>query len=332
MKNSDMKIIAIILAVALFFTIITSNAVSVASVILLAKNGTAATDAPATDEGNGGSASTGSTSTGSASTGSAATGSTGSTGSTATGSTGSTGSTSTDSTAAGNTGSTGSTSTDAPAAGDADKPADNAGAAGQAEMSKTQILDLYRNAAKSVRNGKAGFSRKTWQKIQSIDLGAASSLVQPIIEKFMTTEEEATVKTYPAEEAKDKMPVSTFTDGDVQSATVETKGNNYVVTIVMNDEQSPPKDGTVGVAAIAGYEILYMEDVKKEVENLGLDVKNESINYKAFRTVAEITKDGKFVSIRQDCDGDLAATVKVLVDVNAKGVLQFNTHYTDFVY
>ena len=39
MKNSDMKVIAIILSIALFITIITSNAVAVASVILLARDG-----------------------------------------------------------------------------------------------------------------------------------------------------------------------------------------------------------------------------------------------------------------------------------------------------
>ncbi len=41
MKNSDMKIIAIILSIALFFTIVTSNAVSIASVVFLAKGNTA---------------------------------------------------------------------------------------------------------------------------------------------------------------------------------------------------------------------------------------------------------------------------------------------------
>ena len=48
MKNSDMKAVAIILAIALFFTIVTSNAVSIASVIMLVK------DNGAVDANNGG--------------------------------------------------------------------------------------------------------------------------------------------------------------------------------------------------------------------------------------------------------------------------------------
>ena len=43
MKSSDLKVVAIILAIALFFTIVTSNALSIASVVLLAKGGTAQT-------------------------------------------------------------------------------------------------------------------------------------------------------------------------------------------------------------------------------------------------------------------------------------------------
>ena len=42
MKSSDLKVVAIILSIALFFTIITSNAVSIASVVILAKGGTPA--------------------------------------------------------------------------------------------------------------------------------------------------------------------------------------------------------------------------------------------------------------------------------------------------
>ena len=43
MKSSDLKVVAIILSIALFFTIITSNAVSIASVVILAKGGSGAT-------------------------------------------------------------------------------------------------------------------------------------------------------------------------------------------------------------------------------------------------------------------------------------------------
>ncbi|MCI5948572.1 MAG: hypothetical protein MRZ22_06530, partial [Oscillospiraceae bacterium] len=56
MKSSDLKVVAIILAIALFFTIVTSNAVSIASVVLLAKgdNGSTIVDGNNGNNGNNG--------------------------------------------------------------------------------------------------------------------------------------------------------------------------------------------------------------------------------------------------------------------------------------
>ena len=63
MKNSDMKVIAIILSIALCLTVLTSNVVSIASVVILAKGGTAATVETGTNtDGNSG-ASTGNSGT-----------------------------------------------------------------------------------------------------------------------------------------------------------------------------------------------------------------------------------------------------------------------------
>ncbi len=56
MKNSDLKVVAIILAIALFFTIVTSNAVSIASVVMLAKGGAPASNGTGTGTGTNSSA------------------------------------------------------------------------------------------------------------------------------------------------------------------------------------------------------------------------------------------------------------------------------------
>ncbi|MDO4397902.1 MAG: hypothetical protein Q4C21_05775, partial [Oscillospiraceae bacterium] len=54
MKSSDLKVVAIILAIALFFTIVTSNAVSIASVVLLAKGDNGSTIVDNGNNGNNG--------------------------------------------------------------------------------------------------------------------------------------------------------------------------------------------------------------------------------------------------------------------------------------
>ncbi len=329
MKNSDMKIIAIILSIALFFTIVTSNAVSIASVVLLALDkGTTTTDAPAANAGTPGSTATG---------GTVSSGTTGGTTAT-TPDAGTTGGTSTD---AGTTGGSTATTPDAGSQGgstattpDANKPADNGGAAAGAN-DKAAIVKMYTDAAQKVRAGGAGFDRKTWQAIQSVELGSLGDKLLPIIESFMTKEADAAVKTYTKEDAKNKMPKSTFTAADVASATSAPKGANTLVTIIMNDEQSPVKDAPTGVAAAAGYEILYMADVKETIaKDFGfIALTNESMTYKGFKIEAEITKDGKLVDIMMSCPGHLAATVGItVITVDAKGVLEFYSHYNNFKY
>ncbi len=331
MKNSDMKIIAIILSIALFFTIVTSNAVSIASVVFLAKgetvqngssNTTGGSDA-STPVDNGGSGATTPVDNG----GSNATTPVDNGGSNAT-------------TPADNGGSNAST----PATNggsNASTPANNGsgsngGATSNNATDKTaELVKQYTDAAKAVKAGKAGFSRKTWQAIQEVNLGSLGDKLLPIIQKFMTTEEEATVKTFTKAEAKDKMPASTFTVADVASATSTAKGNNTVITIILKDEQSPTKDAPTGVAAAAGHEILYMEDVKKEIsENYSfIKLSNESMTYKGFKIVAEVTKDGKLVDVMMSCPGYLAATVSVaIVTLNADGILNFYSHYSNFKY
>ncbi len=308
MKNSDMKVVAIILAIALFFTIITSNAVSVASVVLLAADTVmggddAGTDAPIQQ----GTVVTPGQTTGGTVTGGTTTGGT-TTGGTTTGGT-TTGGTTTDAPAA-----NGGTSTDAPAAGD-----------------KAANVKLYTDAAKKLKSEGSGFDRKTWQAIQSVDLGALSDTLLPIIQKFVKTEDQVDYKT---KEAKD-FPASTFTEADVASATAEKKGDNTVVTIIMNDEVTPVKDTPTGVAAAAGYEILYMTDVKDTIakDYSFISLTNESMEYKGFKIVAEITPDGKFVSVEMSCPGHLAATVGVaIVTLDAKGVLEFYSSYKNFTY
>ncbi len=320
MKNSDMKVIAIILSIALFFTIVTSNAVSIASVVLLAMDkGT--TEVTTTDDT---AASSGTSSTVTSNT----TGTSSSTvTSTDTGASSST-ATSTD-TGASNSTATNNTAADTGSASSSDDAAASTGAS-----DKEALVKQYTDAAKKVRAGGAGFNRKTWQAIQSVELGSLGDTLLPIIQSFMTTEEQATVKTYTKEEAKNKMPASTFTAADVASATSAPKGSNTLITIIMNDEQSPVKDAPTGVAAAAGYEILYMADVKETIakDYSFITLTNESMTYKGFKIEAEITKDGKLVDVMMSCPGDLAATVKVIVTIDAKGVLEFYSHYSDFTY
>ena len=331
MKNSDMKVIAIILSIALFLTIVTSNAVSIASVVFLAK------DAATVQEGTAGEG-TSTTPGGSTSTtpgGSTATTPGGSTSTTpdATQPAGNAGtSTTPDATQpAGNSGSTATPDANAPA-GDANAPADDN------PIAKDPFA-AYQKAAKEINTkGIAGYNKIGWQKPLKIEgLGFLDSVIVPILEGFMTTEDEAEVKVNAkgSDDAKNRMPASTCTKGAVKSATAEKLANgNYKVVVVLNEQTNPSYADKDGLGVMSKEFLDYADVQKTVVEDPTVSKIVKSLDgkivYKDYTITSEMTADGKFVSITHYGIGYIDATLNG--SLNAKGELEFNAKYTDFKY
>ena len=358
MKASDLKVVAIILAIALFFTIVTSNAVSIASVVMLAKGGvgggsTAAQgDAAGDQQGTTPSGSTSTTPSGSTSTTPSGSTSTTPSGSTSTTPSGSTSTTPSDS----GTSSTPTGGNDTPADKPADKPADSGNTDKPAdqpadkpadqpaadEWDTAKCFNFYKTACDNICNtGAAGHTRKEWQDLKALNLGAASSLLEGVLKGFMTSEADAgeSVSDKGDDKAKDRMAPCRSTLDYVQSATKEDLPNgNYKITIVMKDENTPAK-GSAGIASMSTG-ILYMEDVQDTVVNdstvskIVKSLDKGEIIYKAYTITAEMTKDGKFVSIDHVTTGELSATatVKLIGQISGSGVLEFHSKWYNFVY
>lgn len=339
MKSSDLKVVAIILSIALFFTIITSNAVSIASVVILAKGGTGTTvQTGGTAQGGtvqqgtvttpGGTTSTtpgGTVSTtpdaGTATTpnaGTATTPNAGATGNTATGNTGSTGG----NTATGNTGSTGNAGSNA----DANDPI------------LADPLGAYQKAAKEInQKGAAGYNKIGWQKILKIEgLGMLDGAVTKIIGGFMTEESEAEVKANAkgSEDSKNRMPPSDCDKKYVKSATAKKEGELYIVTIVMNEQINPSYQDADGLVKMS-KEFLAYADVQDTVKNDATVSKivkslDGQIVYKDYTITATMNSKGQFVDITHYGVGYIDATLNG--SLHANGELEFNAKYYDFQY
>lgn len=322
MKNSDMKVIAIILSIALFITIITSNAVAVASVILLARDGaTVQTDAPAGDQG-------GQTSNQQSNSNNAV--NSNNTQSNTTNNT-QTNNTQTNNTQTNNTTNNNTQS---------DKPADNANDAVIADP-----LAFFQKAAKDIHeNGSAGYTKKGWQTVEGdLQLDKLTFLSGPLtslIKTFMTEESAAEEKINEkgSDDAKNRMPISNCAASDVASATAKKLDNgNYEVVIVMKDVVNPSYSDTTGLVLMS-KEFLDIKDVQNTVatdETVKKLVKSVdgTITYKAYTITAEMTADGKFVSITHFCAADIVANVEAVAgSLGASGALGFNAKYYDFKY
>lgn len=335
MKNSDLKIIAVILSIALVFTVIASSAVSVASIVFLAKNNITATSAgeqtqQGTATSDGSSATTPDGSTGGSSTGdTASTGDASSTGDTAsTGGTASTGDTASTggSTSTGGTASTGGSG--------------SSGSSTTASWDKAKTFNFYKEAAHKVATtGMAGYDKIEWQELKDLKVGSIGSVVQPFIDKFMTTKEEAEVKVNAkgSDEAKRRFPDCTLTDLSkvVKAEKKDLANGNYEITIIMADEDTPMNKQSSFLAQVTNS-VLFWEDIEETIKNdvpIVSAINSRSVNYKGYRITAEMTKDGKFVKLGHYATVYITANAKItVVTLDVGGTLYNNCEYSNFKY
>ena len=336
MKSSDLKVVAIILAIALFFTIVTSNAVSIASVVLLAKgdNGSTIVDGNNGNNGNNGGNNNSTPADNNGNNSTPADNNGGDSNTPADNNSGNGGSSNTP--ADNNSGNGGSNTP-------AGNNSGNGGGTNSNEWDKTKTFNFYKAACDKITStGAAGHTRKEWQEIKELNLGSSivTNLVKPIITSFMKTEDQASesVSDKGSDDAKRRMAPCGADISYVKSATKKDLSNgNYQITIVMNDENTPKK-GSKGVAAMATG-ILYMEDVQETVKNdstvskVVKSLDKAEIIYQAYTIVAEMTKDGKFVSIEHHTDGAISASAKLSVgSMNGTGTLAFYSKWYNFKY
>lgn len=333
-----MKVIAIILSIALFFTIVTSNAVSIASVVFLAKGQTATEGTVGENTGNVADPNANNNATNTGNSGSTVTPET-------TAPAANSGSTADTTAPAGNSGSTADT-TAAPAGNaDANKPAGNAGA-----LSSDEALAMFQKAAKEINTkGVAGYTKLSWQEITAFSAGdnaTVNDALKGLIGNFMTSKEKAEsdpkISEKGSEDAMRRMPTSNCSKKAIKSVNCVAKGSNYEITIVMNSETNPAKAATDGLNVMS-RDLLYMEDVHDTVKNdptvskIVTSLNKGEITYPDYTITAEMTKDGKFVNITHKCAAELVADAdgKVLMipfSVSGSGTLVFNVVYKDFKY
>ena len=301
MKNSDMKVIAIILSIALFFTIVTSNAVSVASVVLLALDNGSSNEVveqagPAQQQ------------------------------STQQGTVQQQG-TVADPNASADAGNTATNN----AAGTSAIEKDPLGAFQKAskEINQKAVAGYTKKGWQAVEGD-----------LQLSKFGFLSGTLTNLIKGFMTEESaaEEKVNAKGSDDAKNRMPSGDISKSYVKSATATKDGSNFLVTIVIKDQVNPSyadKDGLVKVSK----EFLDIKDVQDTVKNDEKVSKvvsklDGTINYQAYTIKAKMNAKGQFIDITHYCVGDIKAdlTAVGVGDLSASGALSFNAHYYDFKY
>ncbi len=207
-------------------------------------------------------------------------------------------------------------------------------------MSKAEVLNIYKNAINKVKNnGAAGYNKKEWQELPELAIGNIEKVNNYVTEKaagYMITEDEAKIEENAkgSDEAKRRFPACTLTDvSKIQKATCDDMGSYYKITIIMQDDDTPSTESNI-LGQITNS-VLYIEDIMNEVDSLKVvKIKSLSVLYNDFTITCEITKDGKFRSMKHFATVDISvsATILLLPLNNGKGKLLNHCEYWNFKY
>ncbi len=190
-----------------------------------------------------------------------------------------------------------------------------------------EITAFYKKGVDDIKAGKAGYTKKEWQNVDEVNIGASfiNTAVTGVLGSFMTVEADAKeqISAKGSDDAKNRIAAWTLTDlSKVKSATCVKDGSNYKITIIMHDEDTPKKQGSVlGQVTSA---LLYWEDIEKTltedptVTKILTGFSGIHVIYKGYKIEAVMTPDGKFVSIDHTADVDIKIGEAKIVGISIK--------------
>ncbi|MBR3767732.1 MAG: hypothetical protein IKL10_05780 [Clostridia bacterium] len=188
-----------------------------------------------------------------------------------------------------------------------------------------EVVEFYKKAVNDLKNNAvAGYTKKEWQAVDQINItgiGFVDDAIVGVLGNFMTVEADAQeqISEKGSDDVKNRIGGWTLTDlSKVASAKCEAAGSNYKITIVMQDEDTPKKSGSV--LGQVTNSLLYWEDIEDTLKNdptvtkILTSYSGIHVIYKGYKIVAEMTPDGKFISIDHLADVDIKiGEAKVLI-------------------
>lgn len=190
-----------------------------------------------------------------------------------------------------------------------------------------EITDFYKKGVDNIKAGNAGYTKKEWQNVDQVNIGGSliNNAVTGVLGSFMTVEADAQeqINAKGSDEAKNRIAAWTLTDlSQVASATCTQAGSNYKITIIMKDEDTPKKQGSV-LGQVTGA-LLYWEDIENTlttdptVTKILTGFSGIHVIYKGYKIEAEMTPDGKFVSIDHTADVDIIIGEAKIIGISIK--------------
>ena len=206
-----------------------------------------------------------------------------------------------------------------------------------------EIADFYKASVWAVKNdGKAGYSKTSWQTISSLNITGITfvdDIIGDVFEEYVTPPDKAKtqVREKGSHQAKESFPAFDLTDySAIRSAKCKRYGNNYRITLVFEEEDTPLAD-----SSFLGHvtdTVLFWDTQIKPVLTLIPQLKEYSdvhIVYKDMTIEAEISNDGRFVSLRHSAPADVSiGSLRLSLFTFTDKQMHFEciAEYSDFIY
>lgn len=216
--------------------------------------------------------------------------------------------------------------------------------------SKHYIIDFYTKAVNNVKfGGVAGYTTKAWQSIKEEECNIFSLCNGSFVKEInaqLTSEGSAKANTYCIGSRDARKCFPNFTLGDyskVKSATCHVNATgNYVISLVMLDSDTTAINNDSFLYKVTDQHVTWKEDVEPVLAEC-TRVKNwkgESVITKNFTITAEITPNGKFISLTHQGDAVISAQELTVYEMliipktyeNKTATVHTTTTYTGFEY
>lgn len=207
---------------------------------------------------------------------------------------------------------------------------------------KAEIVSFFAAAVNDVKNNcAASYDKVEYQKIHQVNMTGNAAVDRMISESIGSfAKDETTAEHVKAEKGtpaagENMLGWGLSDDGAVVSATLTEEGGVYHVTIVMADEDTPSRTAPKHLEAVGS--VMFPEEIESALSSVPQmnEFGDIRIIYTGYTVTADLTPEGKLVSLRHHTDVEIRiGHMKIVVfSLDNKSITLENTvAFSGFVY
>ncbi len=207
---------------------------------------------------------------------------------------------------------------------------------------KAEIVSFFAAAVNDIKfNGSASYDKVEYQKIHDVNMtgnATVDGMIRNSIGSFAKDENTAphvAAQKGTASSKENMLGWGLTDDSAVVSASLQQTGGNYLITLVMADEDTPDRSAPRHLEAMGS--VMYLDEVEGALGSVPQmkEFGDIHIIYTGYTVTAEVTPEGRLVSLKHHSNVEIKlGHMKILViSLDDKSIsLENFVIFNDFVY